>query len=171
MFTHESRRHWRSWSTRFGWLLVFAAGIILAAPLSRGRAGREANAQSSGACAASSLSGHYGYSASGTIFLGDDGQRRVGGTPAPIASVGLIMFDGQGRLSGADTISVDGRPRRRTLTGMYTVGPDCMGTVTLLWVDTPFADEFTFVLLDGARELRATATDAGSSIVLTAKRQ
>jgi len=54
----------------------------------------------------------------------------------PLASLGIITFDGSGNLSGSDVHNVAGLSCSRTFTGTYTVGSDCTGTVTQTYTAT-----------------------------------
>jgi hypothetical protein len=76
------------------------------------------------ACAATSFSGAYGYADSGYAY---DTQ----GNLHIAASAGRIVADGNGNLTGADTISVDGVIARRTYTGTYSMNGNCTGSITI----------------------------------------
>lgn len=47
------------------------------------------------------------------------------------AIVGIIRFDGTGNLSAKRTISVNGGITTDSVTGTYTVNPNCTGSATL----------------------------------------
>jgi hypothetical protein len=103
-------------------------------------------------CTDASLRGSYGYSFDGTVM-------GIG----PTAGSGVITFDGEGNLSGADTLSLNGTIIPRTLTGTYTVQANCTGSVTLE-VSTGDIFHLAFVIVDSRRELRFIQTDAGTVI-------
>src|SRR5262245_41355094 len=101
-------RRFRPWCVLAGWVVLVGGVLVGGVAASRGALSRDAQAQADGRCTAATVTGRYGYSASGTIYLGVDGSRRVGGTPAWLAAVGMLTFDGQGRIGGAVTVSVGG---------------------------------------------------------------
>jgi hypothetical protein len=103
-------------------------------------------------CTDASLHGSYGYSFDGTVI-------GIG----PAAGSGVITFDGEGNLSGADTLSLNGTIIPRTLTGTYAVQANCTGSVTLE-VSTGDIFHLAFVIVDSRRELRFIQTDAGTVI-------
>src|SRR6267378_87956 len=78
------------------------------------------------ACSDSTLHGLYVFTASGfNVVLG---------VPQPKAIVELINFSGDGTVtSGKTTVSINGSIVHSSgITGPYTVGPDCTGTVQFL---------------------------------------
>ena len=92
-------------------------------------------AQALGACSASFLSGPYSYAVNGTQF--------VNGNLAGFYSVvGVLTADGNGSVSGTDTVSENGIVQAgRTYSGTYSVQSNCSGTVTLSYSNqvVPFA--------------------------------
>jgi hypothetical protein len=71
-------------------------------------------------------------------FLGNGNGCKLSSKPMPcpvfpLASVGIIAFDGSGNLSGNDVHNVAGHSCSRTFTGTYTVNPDCTGTLTQVY--------------------------------------
>jgi len=123
------------------------------------------------ACSASLLAGPYGYAVTGTLYLGTGGTRQVGGSPVPVNAVGVVSFDGSGRLTTAETASLAGHSERREQVGRYTVQADCTGTASLYFGSPPFASELSFVVTDQGRGLAGVTTDAGATVLLTATRQ
>src|SRR5277367_2029159 len=75
-------------------------------------------------CSNASLQGTYGYSSFGTITAPPE-------IAGPIAEVGTQNFDGRGNTTATATISSSGTIVPLTITGLYTVNPDCTGTFTL----------------------------------------
>jgi hypothetical protein len=76
-------------------------------------------------CTLAGIGGSYAYSFAGSI------------SPAanqfvPAAAAGRLTVDAHGNVTGSQTISVAGSAEDETLTGTYTVAPDCTGTFTLL---------------------------------------
>jgi len=71
------------------------------------------------ACNAALLNGSYGVNFTGSSqVLGK------------FASVSLWQFDGAGNMSATETYSADAGPGSRSITGTYTVNPDCTFTLS-----------------------------------------
>jgi len=116
-----------------------------------------ANAQDKG-CSNASLQGTYAYTGTGVIV-----------TPAalagPFAEVGTQTFDGQGHTTATATASQNGNIVQLTITGTYTVSPDCTGTLTLqvapIGITVP-----VFIVIDSTgNEFQAIETSPG--VVIT----
>jgi hypothetical protein len=141
-------------SSRALWLLTLAP--LLALLLSGG--GKPAEAKHDG-CNLRTIEGSYGYTVTGTNLA-------VG----LVAAVGRVTADGRGNLTGADTLSAVGNIVRRTITGSYTITPQCTGTVT-------FTDNFgqtvnlDYVVTGRSDELQFIQTDAGTVFTGFARRQ
>ena len=107
-------------------------------------------------CSNSSLKGTFAHMATGFVTA----------PPAmagPFAGVGTDTFDGNGGITGAATLSINGNIVPLTETGTYKVNPDCTGTYTVTSQGgTTIA---SFVITDGGNEIQAICTDPG--IVLT----
>jgi hypothetical protein len=139
-------------------ILVSASVLALFLSLGRGEIVPSAHAQSG--CTTASLQGTFGHSFSGS--------RDVEGTPT--TGVGLVTYDGKGNLTGADSVSVNGDiTPERPITGTYTVNSFCAGTMT--WITSFGPSEFTFVLVDGGRQMNFMQLTAGRSIVGSATKQ
>jgi len=140
--------------------VVFAIGLItsMAAP---------AHAWDR-SCSLAGAAGTYGVSDSGTVI--DVGPR---------AAVALLTLDTKGNVNGTVTASLNGTVTTGTLSGTYTVSPDCTGTTTfseyasgtlaitatvaLVWDDNMQAFRFLFTsaaLPDGTQLLTAINGDA-----------
>jgi uncharacterized protein (TIGR03437 family) len=77
------------------------------------------------ACATATLSGAYGYSATGfSVAAG-------GAITGAMDEAGLLQFDGQGAATYSYTLSSPGTPTQLTATGTYTLTSACVGTVSL----------------------------------------
>jgi hypothetical protein len=131
--------------------VLFAIGVIanVASP---------AYADDDHSCSLARAAGAYGVSDSGTVI-------GVG----PRAAVALLTLDGGGNINGKVTASLNGAVSNTTLSGTFTVNPDCTGsttfgeydssgnllitaTVALVWDDNMRAFRFLFtsaVLPDG----------------------
>jgi hypothetical protein len=87
----------------------------------------------------------------------------------PFAGVGTDTFDGNGGITGAATLSINGNTVSFTETGTYKVNPDCTGTYT---VKSPGGSTTaSFVITDGGNEIQAICTDPGVVITHTFRRQ
>jgi hypothetical protein len=116
----------------------------------------------------STLSGNYRFVANG-IGCTTNSQQPHPCPLFPLASLGIITFDGSGNLSGSDVHNVTGLSCSRTFTGTYTVNPDCTGTLTQAYalptcgpkstlgniVVAPDGSEILFILPDTAEVLTA----------------
>lgn len=101
-------------------------------------------------CSPEGVAGNYGFSDSGMVInLG------------PRAAVGLVSFNTAGEVHGQVTASLNGGILQTTLSGTYTLNPDCSGaatfgeldqagrlvltaTVTLVWDDDVREARFLF---------------------------
>jgi hypothetical protein len=110
-------------------------------------------------CTESSLYGPYAYSRVGTVV--DKG---------PAAANGVVTFDGQGKLAGTDTASVNGRITDRSFKGEYAVAPDCTGTAAFFFSDREIVN-IDLQIIAGAREVQFIQTDTGTVITGSAKTQ
>jgi len=105
-------------------------------------------------CSNASLQGTYGYTSIGTITAPPD-------IAGPVAEVGTQTFDGRGNTTATATLSSNGTLFPLTITGTYTVNPDCTGTFTLQVAPFGITVDVLFVIDDGWNEFRAIETDAG----------
>ena len=80
-----------------------------------------ASAQDDGKCTMAHRAGDYGFTWTGTMIL------PTGAVPA--AGVGIVTFDIAGNMWGTQTTSLNGTVSKRTMSGTYTVNPDCTGTL------------------------------------------
>ena len=115
-------------------------------------------------CTNASLKGTYGYTSTGFITVG----------PAPVgpfAEVGTQTFDGKGATTATATLSANGNIVQITITGTYTVNPDCTGTFTLLVSPFGATTHLFFVVDDNGTELRAIQTGGGSVETLIGRKQ
>ncbi|MEW6207828.1 MAG: hypothetical protein AB1631_05635 [Acidobacteriota bacterium] len=84
-----------------------------------------------GGCSNSTLNGSYRYIFNGNGFATAAAPPRPTGATAPFAAAGIVTFNGDGTLSGADTASLVGTILNRAYTGTYTVNADCSGFISL----------------------------------------
>jgi hypothetical protein len=90
----------------------------------------------------------------------------------PFGGVGRQTYDGNGHVSGTQTVNLNGNILRQTYTGTYTVNPDCTGSITLV-VDIPpgLVTHSDFVIDDNGNEIRSVETDPGGVLTLVGRRQ
>lgn len=102
-------------------------------------------------CTDENLQGRYGYIVSGWL---------VG--LVPVASVGVVTFDGEGILNAQDTANDRGMISRRAGVGSYSVNPNCTGSAT---VAGDFAGlTFDFMIIPGTNgsEFSLIVTNSGA---------
>ena len=88
----------------------------------------------------------------------------------PFAGVNLYTFDGHGKITGIGTTSLNGLVVSGTVSGTYTVNPDCTGTFTGQDSQGQTHGAY-FVIDDGGNELQILVTDPGTVITCVARRQ
>lgn len=118
-------------------------------------------------CDASSLIGTFAYTGTGAITAPPE-------IAGPVAEVGTQTFDGKGVTMGTAILSQNGNVSPVTVTGTYTVNPDCTGTFTLQ-VSIPGIPAFplhvSFVLYNTLTAFQAIETDAGLVVTRIARKQ
>jgi hypothetical protein len=96
---------------RTGLASIFAAALMVS---------MASTAQAEGVpCSVAGAAGTYGVSDSGTIV-------GIG----PRAAVALVTLDAEGNIKGKVTASLKGSVSSTTLSGTYSVNPDCTGTTS-----------------------------------------
>ena len=115
-------------------------------------------------CSNATLNGSFAYTGTGFVV-----------TPAaaagPFAEVGVQTFDGKGTTSTTFTASQNGNIFQATLTGTYTVNPDCTGTFNLPAPALGISIPVFFVIDDGATEFQAIETLPGVVFTRLGRRQ
>jgi len=120
-----------------------------------------ANAQAAG-CSNASVKGSFGFILTGTRIGGSD--------PGPRANVGRFTSDGKGNLSGYETKSKNGTIILDvTITGTYTVNPDCTGSTTITGSDGEVRN-FDFVIVNKHSEVFGIQIDDGRVTTFNAKK-
>jgi len=109
------------------------------------------------ACSVASLKGTFTYT--GTGF-----NVSANGAAAPFAEVGTQTFDGKGATSTTFTASANGNLFHITLSGTYTVNPDCTGTMTLLTPAPNPTVTLFFAIADNFSEFQAIETLPGAVV-------
>jgi hypothetical protein len=114
-------------------------------------------------CSVHSLVGNFGLTVTGQNILPPS-------TAIPIATVGVVNFDGEGALSGNVTTSFGGNVGNVSITGTYTMQSNCTGTFGVVF-DNGFVISNSFVLVDEGREMLFIQTDQGTINTGKARRQ
>jgi len=108
------------------------------------------------ACAAGLLQGSYAFTAEGVVPSTDE----------KYATIGIIVFDGQGKLSLSNTQSIDGRiVFPAPITGVYGLNGSCGGRITL-----STGSIFDIVVSNNGRELYLIQVNSGYVVTGTAKK-
>ncbi|HTT65973.1 MAG TPA: hypothetical protein VMG35_29185 [Bryobacteraceae bacterium] len=103
-------------------------------------------------CNPTNLQGPYGFQLSGTTAISGDTQ--------PAASLGRIVFDGQGGISGYSSVMFAGLLLGNPVTGTYEARPDCTVTWSLQ-DDSGGFQHFSGVITADGRRMRFRQTDPG----------
>ena len=122
------------------------ACLLAAAGYFTMRTSPKVSAQSTSGCDATTLNSAYGFAQSGQFYV--DGYGYL-----PLAGNGRIAGDGNGNLTGFDTIVADGTTYKRNLTGTYTVKSDCSGSVSLAFDDQTTMHGDILIVNDGKEVL------------------
>jgi len=106
------------------------------------------------------LKGSYGFNSSYAAFVATGPNQPV--VPAlPFATMGRIVFDGQGGCQVSSIGNVNGQSIPSTSSScIYNVNADGTGSTEAVFPGTPIADPIllAFVITDGGEEVRALAT-------------
>ncbi len=116
-------------------------------------------------CSQASLKGPYAVDRQGTLVASILGLP----APAPWGEVALEDFDGAGTFSGNATVNVGGEVVTGTLTGTYTVNPDCTGTKTVNTSVGVTVHE-AIIVIDGGQRIIGTQTDPWAVIQTRAEK-
>ena len=104
------------------------------------------------ACTTETIAGDYGFRTTGV-------QVRPDGSKVDFASIGHYLRDGQGNVvSGTVTSNAGGTIARVTLTGTYTVNPDCTGSQTSN-LSTGGVVHLDFVIVDSGQRVEFILVD------------
>ena len=103
-------------------------------------------------CTNASLKGSFSHIATGFITAPPT-------MAGPLAGVGTDTFDGNGGITSAARLSINGNIVTLTATGTYQVNPDCTGTYTIAFQGG--RTRLFFVIDDGGNEIQALCTDPG----------
>ena len=130
---------------------VFLATLLLSAAAT-------APAEDERSCSAVTVSGHWGYSETGTVYPPPTGAA------VSYSSVGTFTLDSEGNYSGERVNSLGGKIGAATFKGKATIGPDCTATLTINFYNasgnlTSTATKFV-VFVDHARGARMIITSS-----------
>jgi hypothetical protein len=114
-------------------------------------------------CSNASLRGTFAYTSTGSIASPPE-------IAGPFAEVGTQTFDGTGATTAAVTLSQNGNILPVTVTGTYTVNPDCTGTMTLQVSPIAVTVHVFFVIDDSLNGFQAIETDPGLVITRIGRR-
>ena len=114
-------------------------------------------------CSNETLRGTFAYTSTGYITAPPD-------FAGPFAETGTQTFDGRGGTTAAVMSSQNGNILPLTVTGTYTVNPDCTGTMTLQVSPIAVTVDVSFVIDDGGNGFQAIETDAGLVITRIGRR-
>src|SRR5271154_400383 len=114
-------------------------------------------------CSVNTLRGSYAQTGSGVVTAPPD-------QAGPFANVGTLIFDGNGGLTGALTVSSNGSSAQVTETGTYTVNSDCTGTYTVQIAPFGITSNAFFAIDTNGDELEIIVTDPDSAITCVAKK-
>src|SRR5262245_46474393 len=136
--------------------LIIVAGMLVGGSILALRLINAPKVEAQNSCTDASFQGAFGYTFTGL----------AGVNALPFASVGRLVADGQGNVSGAETQSDNGRISRRNYSGTYTVNADCTGSEV---TNDNFGKtvKCDFVIVSSGREIQVIETDANTAIVGT----
>lgn len=113
-------------------------------------------------CSTRTLNGRYGYEFFGTFFVAPS-------VPLTVASVGTMVFDGIGGVSGYDTNSFGGDVTSYPFSGSYTLAADCSGTISIDLAGG-YVIENNIVVVNEGKEIFLIQTNQGTVTHGTIKR-
>jgi len=136
-------------------LFANAAGLVL---LALGTLGSGYAQTESPACNNKLISGNYGFTIQGNKLGGP-------GPVGPQVGVAMTEFDGDGKLTQIDTVTINGVVAadftHTPATGTYTVNSDCTGTFTINFTDGRPPVVANFVVVGDGSEIDTVVISAG----------
>src|SRR5262249_22273438 len=104
-------------------------------------------ARAQSGCSAASFKGAYGLAVNGFFY-------DTAGNQGVYSSAGLVVVDGNGAITGTDTLNLDGAPTRgRQFTGTYTVNADCTGVMNLKDAKGAAIANMDMVITNGGKDV------------------
>ena len=134
----------------------FLRVLVVAAAFGLGLMPR-AHADGNRQCSNATLQGAFGYTATGTLV-----PPITPPVAGPFGEVGRQTFDGKGNTAGSATLNANGSSAAITVTGTYTVNPDCTGTMTLNVAPIGIVTQSYLVIDNDGKQIRVISTDAGT---------
>jgi hypothetical protein len=136
-------------------LAIFVGRFTSNPPVARAQSG----------CTVASLKGSYALAVNG-FFYYQDGSQGVYG------SAGVAVADGNGAITGTDTVNIDGSvTRNRQFTGTYTINTNCSGTINLVDAQGKQIANLDLVIADAGKEVVLVGYDSGAILNGSAKLQ
>lgn len=122
-------------------------------------------------CAASTVTGAYGFSGSGLDIVHKSGSPSASQTIAPVVFVGTLSFTGDGMLSGSFTASGNGHKEiAAPIKGAYVVNADCTGSIAIVENKGQEA-HFSMTITDSGKEILAMQIDPGAERTFIVRKQ
>jgi hypothetical protein len=128
------------------WTLTLSTALVILTCMARAKAETT--------CSTDMLKGGFEFTATGFLVA----PSPIAG---PFAAVGTQSFDGNGNTEAASTVSVNGAAERVTLRGVYSINPDCTGSMTLTLSPSGLVQHFDLIVSPKGTEIRSIRTDAG----------
>jgi hypothetical protein len=156
-----------------GLILTMAAGIAVSIALTTPRDVGAQGDESGRACSNGTLRGDYGLSASGIRAV----PPLLGGGTEHFVATAMWSFQGDGRFTQGPGGGLHGQvtgsqPDPIEIPGTYEVNSNCTGRMQLHVAELPFPIEYTFVIVDNAREVKAGVMSGqlnATTVLLTRK--
>lgn len=161
----------RGWSSRRAVPFALAAGIalvLLPTIPSQVAAHGEGHARS---CSERTLRGDYGLLVSGVRAV----PPPLGGGTERFVATALWTFDGQGAFTQGTGAALRGevtgtQPDTGEIPGTYVVNENCTGTMELLIPGLPVPIQYSMVIVDDAREVKAIVVSGGATTATLTRR-
>jgi hypothetical protein len=118
-------------------------------------------------CSNNTLKGSFAFTSTGTLLDTYAPPPFAG----PFAEVGVQAFDGSGGTAATATLSSNGNIVSVTVTGTYSVNPDCTGTMTLNVSPFNSVIHLSFAIDRHGNGFQAIETEPGLIITRVARRQ
>ncbi len=138
-------------------LVTNAAALVLLMLVALGSGYAQRN---SAACNDKLIAGNYGFTVQGTKLAG-------AGPTGPMVGVAMTQFDGKGKLSQIDTVTIDGDVvadfTHTPATGTYSVNSNCTGTFTIDFTDGRPPVVTNFVVVANGEEIDTVVISAGGN--------
>jgi hypothetical protein len=140
-----------------------AIGMLFLQLASPQAANAQVNPDGTG-CTVKSIAGPYGFLLSGWT--------NATGPTLPVATLGRLTFDGKGGITGTITYVLNGSAAApETITGTYTMNPDCTGNATVTPANASSGDHLSLVSMNQGVVINLLQTDMGTTVTGTANRQ